>query len=51
MYVLLCRYNFITKVINNGHMEVKSSLVWKKWMSCVPGRRMQIMGSVIPYFS
>jgi len=29
MYVSLCRYNFVVKVIDNGHMKVKNSLVWK----------------------
>jgi len=29
MYVSLGRYNFVAKVINNGHMKVRNSLVWK----------------------
>jgi len=35
-------------VIENAHMEVKRSLVWKKRMSRDPGIRMQIMDSIIP---
>jgi len=37
-------------VIDNAHMDVKNSFIWKKRMSRVPGRRMQIMGSIIPWF-
>jgi len=29
LHVLLRRYDFVAKVINNGHREVKNSLVWK----------------------
>jgi len=32
MYVSLHRYNFVAKVINNGHMEVKNSLGRKQRM-------------------
>jgi len=42
--------NFVAKVIDNAHMEAKNSLVWKERMSRVPGRRMQIMGNIIPCF-
>jgi len=30
VYVSLRRYDFVVKVIKNGHREVKNSLVWKK---------------------
>jgi len=49
MYVSLRRYNFIAKVINNGRMEVKNSLVRKLRMSRVPGRRNQTKGGIISY--
>jgi len=29
MYISLRRYDFVADVINNGHMEIKNSLVWK----------------------
>jgi len=37
-----CADKTLLRVINNGRMEVKNSLVWKQRMSRVPGRRMQI---------
>jgi len=48
MYVSLHRYTFVAKVINNGRMEVKASLVRKQRMSRVPGRLNQIKGGIIP---
>jgi len=32
------------------HIWMKNSLIWKTCMSRVPGRRMQIMGSIIPWY-
>jgi len=52
--ICLCTFrweqNFVAKVIDNAHMEAKNSLVWKQRMPRVPGRRMQIMGNIIPCF-
>jgi len=43
--------DFFVKMIKNGHREVKNSLVRKYQMLCVPGKRNQIMGDIIPLFS